>query len=319
MEMKTLSKLSHGSTISLATATLLVGSLATMPVHAQDGAHTSISSDGAVGDIATEAAPGSISRAFAGTGKMAMGGGVSMAAPNVQELLALKAVEMRGGAESISGWDSRVRTYTTSYPARAVALVTFSGGRCTGWLIGANTVITAGHCVYNIDTNSWYSRTSYRVYPGYDGTTAPYGYCTAKQIYSVTGWTVNENEQYDIGAIKLNCTVGNTVGWFGFFTQGASLTNYPAIVSGYPGDKPLTQWWSSDTIRYSATNQLFYPNDTVGGMSGSPVWYDRNGPYAMAIHAYGFPHGAWPHTVYNHGTRITAGIYNVMTSWKKLP
>jgi len=285
---------------------------------AQGSLDTSVSSDGVVGDIAFESATVStVSPAFKGTGKInSQESGASTAAPDVKELMALKPVTAEVGTESIIGPDTRIRTYTTYYPARAVALITFSGGRCTGWFIGKDTVVTAGHCVHSGGSGgNWYSRTSYKVYPGYNQNTAPYGYCTAKRLHSVTGWTQSDSENYDYGAVKLNCTVGNTVGWFGFFWQTASLTNYPAIVSGYPGDKPLQQWWSSDTIRYTGTYQLFYRNDSIGGMSGSPVWYDRNGPYAMAIHAYGL-HGSSPHNAYNHGTRITQGVFNNLIAWR---
>jgi glutamyl endopeptidase len=55
---------------------------------------------------------------------------------------------------------------------------------------------------------------SFRIYPGRDGALSPYGVCTARTLFSVIGWTVSANEEYDYGAVKLNCTVGNTVGWF---------------------------------------------------------------------------------------------------------
>ena len=67
--------------------------------------------------------------------------------------------------------------------------------------------------------------------------------------------------------------------------------------------------------------QVFYPNDTTGGMSGSPVYYDRPGcgTCSMAIHAYGFPHGGFPHNVYNHGTRITQAKFNNLQAWNAAP
>lgn len=319
--MKSKFTLGNGLALSV-TALLLVGSLT---AQAQGPGHnTSISSDGAVGDIGTELATlGSESPPFKGGEKLGLESGVSTTAPNVGELLTLKPVTAGIGVESIIGRDTRIRTYTTYYPASAVALITFSGGRCTGWFIGPNTIATAGHCVHSGGASGgWYPPSSYRIYPGYNQTTAPYGSCTARNLYSVTGWTQSGSESYDYGAIKLNCTVGNTVGWFGLVPTPSSLTNYPAIISGYPGDKPLQQWWSSDTIRVTGTYQLFYPNDTTGGMSGSPVWYDRNGPtaaekgpYAIAIHAYGI-HGSSPHSIYNHGTRITQSVYNNLIAWR---
>src|SRR5262249_32066594 len=87
-------------------------------------------------------------------------------------------------------------------------------------------------------------------------------------------------------------------------------------------DKPLEQWKSTDQIRLTQTRQLFYYNDTVGGFSGSPVYYNRSigSPYCvryctMAIHAYGL-HGSAPHTVYNHGTRIVEPVFNNLRAWR---
>jgi glutamyl endopeptidase len=233
-------------------------------------------------------------------------------------LLSLPAIGGGLGQEVLLGSDTRVRLYTTTYPARAAVLITFTGGRCSGFMIGSNTVATAGHCVHSGGTSgAW--RTNVRVYPGYDGTVAHYGSCTARTLYSVTGWTQSASEEYDYGAIKLNCTVGNSTGWFGW--RSGAGNNTPAIITGYPGDKPLQMWQSSDKIRSTTTLQLFYSNDTVGGMSGSPVWEDwwssnlSRGPYAIAIHAYG-THGSSPHSIYNHGTRITSAVSTNLLNWK---
>jgi glutamyl endopeptidase len=230
------------------------------------------------------------------------------------------------GIESIIGADTRVLINpTTSYPARAVALITFnqngSSYRCTGWLYGKDVVATAGHCVHTGGPGGSWS-TNVRVYPGRNGSSSPYGSCTAKRLYSVTGWINSSDERYDYGVVKLNCTIGNTVGWFGYWWQTATLTNLPTLISGYPGDKPLTQWRSTDKVRVTQTLQLFYQNDTVGGMSGSPVYYNRpagsascTGYCSMAIHAYGL-HGSPPHSTNNHGTRIVQAVFNNLMAWK---
>lgn len=228
--------------------------------------------------------------------------------------------------ESVVGSDTRVRLYPRErMPSRAVALILFRQGTsnlmCTGWFIGPNTVATAGHCVHKGGggaSTGW--STNVRVYPAYDGSTAPYGYCTSKSLRSVTGWTTSKDEMYDYGAIKLNCTVGNTVGWYGFYAP--TTVSGATVINGYPGDKPhYQQWMGVDQIRTVSSRQIFYKNDTYGGMSGSPVWNDRNGnmgPYAIGIHAYGL-HGTGAHAAYNHGTRIVTAVYNNLVSWKNLP
>jgi glutamyl endopeptidase len=198
---------------------------------------------------------------------------------------------------SIVGWDSRMRAYPTGYPNRAIALITRNGSHhCTGWFISANTIATAGHCVHSGGTSgSWYAVNTLRVYPGYDGTGAgPFGSCTVRRSHSVSGWLSSRNADYDYGAMRLNCNLGSLVGTFGYYAPSqASLFGQTMIISGYPGDKPRTQWLSSDKIRAVSNFRVFYRADTVGGHSGSPIWNDRGeglfttGAWAYAVHAYG--------------------------------
>ena len=218
---------------------------------------------------------------------------------------------------SIIGADTRTRVNpTTAYPARAIALITFNGGSCTGWFIGKDTVVTAGHCVHSGGPGgAW--RSNVRVYPGRNAASSPYGSCTAKRLYSVTGWTGSSSETSDYGAIKLNCTVGNTVGWFGFFWQSATLNGLSTTVAGYPDDKAFQQWKSTATVAATQTRQVFYKNDTRPGQSGAPVYYNKAGcgQCSMGIHAYGV-HGSSPHSTNNHATRITQEVFNFLVSWR---
>lgn len=248
-------------------------------------------------------------------------------ASEVWDLVSKKPMTAPDGVESIIGADQRyLNTNTTTYPNRAVVLITFESSRCTGWMINHNTVATAGHCVHSGGSSGrWYNRTTYRIYPGRNGASSPYGSCTAKSLHSVSGWTSSRNTNYDYGAIKLNCSVGNTVGWFGFWWQSASLTGTSTTITGYPGDKPLTQWRSYDYVRYTASDKIYYQNDTVGGMSGSPVYKYRSAgsPYcvgycSMAVHTNGVG-GSYPSSVNNAGTRITQAKFNNLIYWRNLP
>jgi glutamyl endopeptidase len=283
------------------------------------GQHTVVASDGASVEVADLAARGVSSRR--GSGRTQPSHAPGRPDGFVRNLT--------NGAESLIGVDSRVQvTATTSFPASAVAHITFRtpGGSsgCTGWMIGADTLATAGHCVHQGGGGSFYDVASYRISPGRNGSSTPFGTCSANTLFTVNGWATGGNERYDYGAIKLNCEVGLRTGWFGYFWQSASLTGQTSIINGYPGDKPFgTQWRSTDWIRVTEPRQLFYANDTVGGMSGSAVYRNRpaGSPFcagicAKAIHAYG-RHGATsPHDDYNHGTRITEPVFNNLIAWR---
>ena len=315
----------------LLAALAVIGFMTPMPAAA--GGNDLVSDDGTVvsaADVTSMAGEVAAStRPYRGTGVLsAEDRAEATAGSSVQEILNLPFVGGKVGAESVIGADTRVRTYTTTYPERATALVTFTGGYCTGWFIGPNTVATAGHCVHTGGSaGAWRDRYSFRIYPGYNAGSAPYGYATAKSLNSVTGWTVSGSELYDYGVIKLNTTLGNTVGWYGYFAQ-TSFTGFPTTIIGYPGDATpaKSQWIAADKVYTSTAYQAFYRNDTYGGMSGSAVWYDRpagsagcsNGPCAFAIHAYGV-HGASPHSVYNHGVSFTSSVVSNLTYWRNLP
>ncbi len=217
--------------------------------------------------------------------------------------------------EAVLGLDTRFLIDPFNFPASAVVLVTVGAARCSGWLIGEDTVVTAGHCVHtgNSTTTSgtWYPVENYTIYPGYKGGSdpTPYGSCTAKRLYSTAGWVENGDRNYDYGAIKLNCTVGLATGWFGY-ANFATVDKFPSIINGYPGETVLAQWVSADVVRKSDEHRIYYKNDTSAGMSGAPVWYDGgSGTWAFGIHTY-------QEVGFNQGTRITSAVFNNLKTWK---
>lgn len=229
--------------------------------------------------------------------------------------------------ESVLSSDRRFRVYPSEsgYPYRAVGLITFTQGAgsftCSGWLISADTVATAGHCVHSGGAGGVWS-TNVRFYPGRNGASSPYGSCSSKRLNSVVGWTNSANEEYDYGTIKLNCTVGNTTGWLGRWWTTASQVNLPAVVLGYPGDKPSsTSWGGAGRIAASELRKTRYFIDTAGGQSGAPVVQaDGTGPggcegdCGIAIHAYGADALGR-----NSGTRITESVNTNLQTWINTP
>lgn len=220
--------------------------------------------------------------------------------------------------EAIFGQDTRYRVNPYTYPERAVSLITYGGqSHCTGWLVSADTLVTAGHCVHGGgSTGRWGQAAAFRVYPGYSDGYAPYGSCGAREIYSSYGWVVAADSTADIGLIKLDCTIGNATGYFGYFVA-SSVDGTTIGINGYPGDKAdaRQQWGSLGTVLLSTTNKLYYDNDTYGGMSGSPVWV-RNSANDTAW-------GIGIHTAaevnMNSGTRISQDIFDLITAVKELP
>lgn len=203
---------------------------------------------------------------------------------------------MDDAPETLIGWDSRTRSYTTSYPSSALVLITYNNRHlCTGFMVSSNTVVTSGHCVHTGGSaGSWRNARDMRVFAGRDGGTSPFGSCGVRRLHSVVGWVRDRNYRLDYGAMRLDCNVGNNAGWFGTYAPPVQqLRNAPTIIFGYPGDKAQQQWGSSDRVRRIEPRMVCYRNDTVGGHSGSPVWNDRNhglaenGAWSFAVHGYG--------------------------------
>ncbi|MBB1569956.1 trypsin-like serine peptidase [Arachnia rubra] len=73
-------------------------------------------------------------------------------------------------------------TNTTAFPNRVIVYLHKDNGtqHCTGWLVSPDTLVTAGHCIYNDD--GWNFDLEYS--SGANGAERPYG--TAKAARMMT-------------------------------------------------------------------------------------------------------------------------------------
>jgi glutamyl endopeptidase len=232
--------------------------------------------------------------------------------------------EPAGGvsADSVIPPDGRVQEgSTTVYPWGAIAHIELNTGGCSGFLLSRDTLVTAGHCVYD---GGW--ATSYTVYPGRNGVNVkPYGSCSggSGDLWTNTTWVSTGSSDYDYGMIKLTCDIGYSTGWFGWwYNEGESLVGQYFYVEGFPGDKPYgTMWWDGDTIASQTARRIFHNIDTFAGESGSPLYRYRLSSEGLCagwcitgIHTTGFPPGST-----NGATRFNAEVMGIINYVIGLP
>jgi len=209
----------------------------------------------------------------------------------------------------------------------------------TGWLLGGNKVLTAGHCVFHKKYGGW--ATSIAVTPGNSvenpnvsaSDFAPFGTYDAVAIQATREWVEDTNITMDVGIIHITDPIADRLGHFGIHISdtGADMVDQYVRVSGYPGwrfrknsddtmskVKAWGQMWShSDKIVDVQDGRIRYQLDTSGGQSGAPVILlnedDTAGPVAIGIHNYGF--GATDQYHENKATLINASIWAYIEGW----
>jgi putative chitinase len=140
-----------------------------------------------------------------------------------------------------------------------------------------------------------------------------------RRLHALQGWTgagsQDEARYYDMGAITLDCDVGGSTGWFGLRAVEDGALPPVVVVQGYPVDKDPggRQWWSKGSVKVAQELNLFYDDDTFGGMSGAPV-LAAGAPEVVAVHTNGL-HNGEPWSTWNGSTRLTAERLRMIARW----
>jgi V8-like Glu-specific endopeptidase len=187
-----------------------------------------------------------------------------------------------------------------SAPATTTGKIFFTdhkGGNwvCSGSLVNSpaqNVVITAGHCVYGTAGGelpageTWHSNWVFA--PDYSNGSAPFGYWSARQLWTVTNYVNNGDEQDDLGAAILNRNSAgqNAVALLGGQGMAWNQGNTQYVYDfGYPAEAPFNGRTLQECDGTAGWNgwpwvdmEMLNCNFT-GGSSGGPWLMDFNGQW----------------------------------------
>ncbi len=180
----------------------------------------------------------------------------------------------------------------------------FDGSNFVGsaWVIAEQAVFTAGHCVYDKDSDGGWADNVLFV-PQYDNGSAPVGRWTATKIWSLEGWSRSHDFRYDMAVFQVDRPIRpktGSLGWMANFppNQGPyRAIGYPASpVPGYNFNGE--HMWQSLGGYINGTNPIQMHNNMTPGCSGGPWTVTRNSTvYANGLNS--FRYATNPNTMYS--------------------
>jgi len=120
----------------------------------------------------------------------------------------------------VIGIDSRYKpSKTTEFPFTSIGQLIMdasseSVGNCTATLIAPSYIITAAHCIYDHDIQSFVDDVKF--IPANDGEYIPFGVYSVTQAYILSGYLKQDHKYSDIAILKLSIPLGNQLGYLGY-------------------------------------------------------------------------------------------------------
>lgn len=213
-------------------------------------------------------------------------------------------------------------TATKNHPWRTIGRLSTG---CTATLVGPRTLLTAAHCVFNVEKQEWTNVNKLRFAPGQknkenwwqdlwggSNSAKPFGELNVQMITISNNWIQHGITEYDWAIITLPKATG--LGWLGFTAASDSTwkNGFTMNLAGYPASKEQQMWYDYCPTKgeYTTSKTFQHHCDTEGGNSGSGVYRKMDGSrYVVGVHCWGSDN-------VNGGFKIDTPFFNTLLGYK---